>query len=218
LDPNYIASKLSLLPQFEVVSIGHRTEKHGRVALLSGYFSSPVGEEEQGANLFLSDMRFLDGLLLPAKADESLRVIEAGGYSWSDIYERDVVGKRLAFFSNYDRRRLNLVLNPEIVWEPVEFHPRKAIQSYVIGTDGKSRCRLTEYKEGAQLQADEMIVEAAWDHEHCIFCWNKIDSENLGYTSQHKEWGDEWACEWCYKNSVAPHDPCPLLIPYAARV
>lgn len=217
MTPEYIASKLSLLPQFEVVSIGHRTEKQGRVALLSGYFSSPVSGEEQGANLFLPDMRFLNGLLLAAEASGSLRTVEAGGYSWSDIYENEVVGKSLAFFSNYDRRRLNLVLNPEILWVSVDFHPLKAIQSYIIGTDGKSYRRLIEYKEDTQLQEGETIVEGSWDHEHCIFCWNKIDSENIGYTSQHEDWGDEWACKWCYEQAVSPHDPYPLLLSYGAR-
>jgi hypothetical protein len=161
-------------------------------------------------------MRFLDGQLFAAATDEE-RTIEVNPYSWSEVSEHGIVGTSLAFFSNYDPRRLNLVLDPDIVWQEVDYQPRKAIQSYIIGTDGKSYRRTTEYKEGTQLDVGETIVEGSWDHEHCIFCWNKIDSENIGYNSKHEVWGDEWVCEWCYEKAVNPHDPRPLLIPYAAR-
>jgi hypothetical protein len=214
--PDYIASKLSLLPQFEVVSLDHRTGKQGSVTFLKGYFSPSVGNYEQGANLFLPDLRFLDGLLAAANDHEHLRTIKVDEYSWSDIYEREVVGANLAFFSNYDARRLKLVLDPDITWSKVDFQPRKAIQAHIIGTDGQPYTRRSVYEEGRQLKEGESIVEGAWNHEHCIFCWNTINSENIGYNSKNDQ-SDEWVCEWCYSHAVQPHDPRPLLTPYKDR-
>jgi len=214
--PEYIASKLSLLPQFEVVSLDRRTGKQGGVTFLKGYFSRSVGNDEQGANLFLPDLRFLDGKLAAVDEGEHLRTIQVDEHSWSDIYEREVVDANLAMFSNYDARRLNLVLDPDIKWSKVDFQPRKAIQARIIGTDGKPYRRLSIYVEGRPLKAGESIVEAGWDHEHCIFCWTTINSENTGYTTANHP-TDEWLCEWCYSHAVQPHDPRPLLTPYKDR-
>ncbi len=133
--PEYIASKLALLPQFEVESLGRRTGEYGRLTLLSGYFSEDVGNDENGAYLYLPDLRFLDGLLLAATEGDFLRTIEVSGYSWSDISERGIVGTTLAFFGAHDSRRLELVIEPESNWTKAEFKPQKAIQSYIIGTD-----------------------------------------------------------------------------------
>jgi hypothetical protein len=212
--PEYITSKLSLLPQFEVVSLNHREK--GRVTILQGYFSSPIGNEEQGANLFLPDLRFLDGLLTSANQGEHLRTIQTGGYSWSEIYEREVLGTHLAFFSNYDARHLKLALDPEIVWNKSNFVPRMAIQTHMIGTDGKPYRCLSPYEEGTPLKEGESIVEAGWDHEHCVFCWRTIDLENVGYSGSSND-DEEWACDWCYRQAIEPHDPRPLLLPYKSR-
>jgi hypothetical protein len=187
----------------------------GRLTLLNGYFSLPVSNEEQGANLFLPDLRFLDGLLNAVDDGEILRTIEVENYSWSDIYEREVVGATLAFFGNHDARRLRLVLDPKIRWSKVNFQPQKAVQTHVIGTDGQRYRKLSQYEEGRQLVEGESIVKGSWDHEHCVFCWNTINSENAGYKSESPD--EEWTCEWCYEHAIATHDPRSLLIPYKRR-
>jgi hypothetical protein len=215
VEPEYIATKLAVLPQFEVVSHDYRTGKHGRLTLLNGYFSLPVSNEERGAHLFLTDLRFLDGALKAVNDGEILRTIEVENYSWSDIYEHEVMGASLAFFGSYDARRLKLVLDPDILWSKVDFQSQKAVQARIIGTDGKPYLQLSPYEEGRQLIEGESIVEGAWDHEHCVFCWNTINSETAGYKSESPD--EDWTCEWCYKHAVAPHDPRPLLIPYKSR-
>jgi hypothetical protein len=214
MTPEYIASRLSLLPQFEVVSIGRKTTGDGEVAILNGYFSIPVGDEEQRGNLFLDDVRFLETTVTASDDGDSYRTVEAGGYGWGDIRESEVVGANLAFFSSYDARRLRLVIDPDITWTKVDFRPKKAVQSRVIGTDRKPYRRLSMYREGMKVKEGESIVESAWDHEHCVFCLNRIDDEHIGYNSE----GDgEWVCEWCYLNAVHPRDPRPLLTPYKSR-
>jgi hypothetical protein len=211
---DYIASKLCLLPQFEVVSIDHKAGKQGTVAVLNGYFSVPISDEEQGANLFLDDVRFLEGLLTAVDESDSFRTIEAGRYGWSDIREDEVIGAKLAFFSNYDARRLRLVIDSEIVWTKVDFRPRKAVQAQVYGTDGKPYRRLSMYREGMKLKSGETIVDSGWNHEHCVFCLGTIDAGNIGFNSEKD---GEWVCEWCYRNAVSLLDPRPLLIPYRDR-
>jgi hypothetical protein len=215
--PEYIASKLSLLPQFEVVSLDHRTGETGRVNILQGYFSSPISNKEQAANLFLSDLRFLDGLLIAADQREHLRTVEAGGYCWSDIYEREVLGAHLAFFGNYDARHLRLAIDPDILWTRIDFRPHKALAKHFIDKDGKRWQKLSEYMEGNAIPDGAWLVDEGWDHEHCIFCLNRIDRETPGYKSHHEVYGDEWTCQWCFRNSVEQHDPRPLLIRYTGR-
>jgi hypothetical protein len=211
---DYIASKLCLLPQFEVVSLDHKAGKQGRVAVLNGYFSTPISDEEQGTNLFLDDLRFLEGLLTAVDESDSFRTIEAGGYGWEEIRKDEVVGAKLAFFGNYDARRLRLAIDPEIAWTKVDFQPRKAVQALVTGTDGKPYRRLSMYREGMKLKKGETIVDSGWSHEHCIFCLNTIDGEYIGFNSTKD---GEWVCEWCYRNAVFPHDPRPLLTHYSDR-
>jgi hypothetical protein len=216
--PEYIASKLSLLPQFEVTAIHRGGGKQGVSARLEGTFSKPMPVEEQGANLFLQDLRFMDGLLLAYCKDSWARSIEVYENAWIEILESEILDSSLAFFGNYDRRRLNLVINPAIVWIKEEFAPRPALQQNVIGTDGKSYRQLREYQAGMEIPSGASVIEVAWDHEHCIFCLNRINQENIGYSSHHDGEGDgEWACDWCYKHAIQNHDPRPLLIPYVER-
>ena len=88
----------------------------------------------------------------------------------------------------------------------MEFKPTKAVQSWFIGTDGMRYRKLSEFKHEMNLQPGESIVEGAWDHEHCVFCWENIDSEHPGFASD-----EEWVCESCFKNAVEPHNPRALI-------
>ena len=40
-----------------------------------------------------------------------------------------------------------------------------------------------------------------WDHEHCVFCWEKITScacgGSVAYVTQDGKW---WICEDCYND------------------
>jgi hypothetical protein len=169
LTPEYIASRLSLLPQFEVAMI-HRAGKQGVSARLEGYFSEVIPAGEQGANLFLYDLRYMEGLLVATGEPGLARSVEVGEYAWADILEHEILGTHLAFFGNYDRRRLNLVIKTAIVWTIEDFKPRPALESYVVGTDGKPYRKTQEYRRGMAIPDGSRVVESEWDHEHCIFC------------------------------------------------
>jgi len=215
--PEYIASKLSLLPQFEVDSIDPVTVKLDRGFTLRGVFSERVSEEG-GASLFLSDLRYLfSGSLLPATS--SLREIEFPDGTDFEVDLAEIIGKKLAYFgSSYDRRHMDLVLNPEIHWEEVHFQSHVALAEHYVDEDGKRWIKRSEFVEGTEVPKDAWLEEGGWDHEHCVFCWNTIDFEHIGYKSKHGTYEGQWVCKWCYENAVRNHDPRPLISDYADRV
>ncbi len=145
------------------------------------------------------------------------RTIEISLHSWWDILPEEILDRKLAYCGSYDLRRVNLVVNPDIAWAQVHLQLRKAVQSSIIGTDGKSYRKLSIYKEGYRLAEGETLVEDGWNHEHCVFCTRRIDIGDVGYRSDHEDFGDEWVCGWCFHHAVVLHDLGPLFTPYANR-
>jgi len=215
LTPEYIASKLALLPQFKVISIDHESEEQGLDILLTGEFSNPIASDELGATLFSLDLRTIYGTILAEINGETHRRFQQRQYWPTDISLDELTNGSLTYFGAYDERHLRLALDPEIVWTKIHYAPRPALQSRVIGTDGKPLRKLTEYIEGELVPEGSTVIDGGWDHEHCIFCSKKINSGNVGY---HSAMENKWACTWCYQNAVEPHDPRPLVIPYKDRI
>jgi hypothetical protein len=191
MTPEYIASKLALLPQFNVSSIDREPKEQGKGFTLWGSFSEPVGREDQTAILYLSDSRIVEGLLLSAPEEQTVRQIDDAWTTCGDIPEIEILTQRFSYFGANDPRRLRLVIDPAIQWDEVEFEPSNAIESRIIGTDGEAYLRRVPCQEGTALVEGELIVEGSWDHEHCVFCWSRIDIDNSGYHSEHSR---EWVC------------------------
>lgn len=217
MTPDYIASKLSLLPRFQVEQLDLGTKKYGGGFTLRGRFTEPMSEEECGASLFLNDLRYLfSGTISPSSS--SLREVEFSDGSDFEISLEEIRSEQLTYFgAAYDRRHIILVLDPEIQWEKIDFHPQKALAKQFIDRDGKQWNELSEYREGETIPDGAWLVDEGWDHEHCVFCWNKIDREHYGYRSHHDTFGNEWACQWCYDNAVENHNPRPLISNYKER-
>jgi hypothetical protein len=97
------------------------------------------------------------------------------------------------------RWRREVIENPDHKWWRQVFEPSDMVM--VMTTRGK---------EGHKRGPDEVIAEGmrvvprGWDHEHCCLCWATIsargDDLRSGYTD-----GDNWACETCYTDAIAPH-------------
>jgi hypothetical protein len=214
----YIASKLSLLPQFEVETIDHDLEKQGKGMTLIGTFSEPVGYEDQTVNFFLPDMRYIHGLLLAAPEGQEIRYFKHDANWPTDIAETELLSKSLPYVGSYDARHIELAFNPDFKWEEIRFSEQKSIQCKVIGTDGLAYRKWIKYEEGAEIPEGSTIVENGWNHEHCAFCWRHIDPGDIGYASRHEYWKHEWACLWCYTHIVTPHDLRPIFTPFESRV
>ncbi len=52
------------------------------------------------------------------------------------------------------------------------------------------------YLQGVVLIKAVFKELPTWDHEHCSFCWEKINQDNpRGYSTLDKQ---HWICEECY--------------------
>ncbi len=159
----------------------------------------------------------MGGLLLAASEEQVGRRIKDVQVMYGEISESEMLSQHFSFFGANDLRHLHLVLDPEIQWEKIDFLPHKALAKHFIDRDGKQWREISEYTEGNSIPDGAWLVDEGRDHEHCIFCSNRIDKEVPGYKSHHEMYGDEWACQWCYRHSVELHDPRPLLFPYKSR-
>jgi hypothetical protein len=218
MTPEYIASRLSLLPQFNVEIIDHEPEKQGKGMTLIGTLSEPIGDDDQTANFFLPDMRYIHGTLLAAPEGQTMRRFEHDANWPTDITEAELLSRRLSYMGSYDARHIELAFDPDFKWEEIRFSEQESIQCKVIGTDGRSYRKWTKYEEGAELPEGSTIVEKGWDHEHCTFCWRHIDPGDIGYASRNEYWKHEWACSWCYTHIVEPHDLRLIFTPFGSRV
>jgi hypothetical protein len=159
LTPEYIASKLALLPRFKVVSIDHESEEQGLDLLLVGSFSTPVELHEQGATLFTKDLRTIYGTLLEATSEDRFRTFRQRPHYPTDIPLDELQHGHLAFFADYDERHLRLVLDLDYVWEEISYSARPEIHSRVLGTDGIPLRKLEEFIEGTPVPDGSTIVE-----------------------------------------------------------
>jgi hypothetical protein len=217
MTPEYIASKLSLLPRFHVERLDQGTKKHGGGFTLTGKFSEPVDTAEGGASLFLQDLRYLYSGSISASTS-SVREIEFVDGADFEVSLEELKNNQLTYFgATYDRRHITLVLDSEIQWEKIDFQPYKALAEHFTDQDGKRLRKLSAYTEGDQIPDGAWLVEEGWDHEHCVFCWDKIDNEHFGYRSHHDVYENEWVCQWCYSHAVSKHDPRPLISNYKDR-
>jgi hypothetical protein len=176
-----------------------------------------MSEEEGGASLFLNDLRYLfSGTISPSSSP--LREVEFSDGSDFEISLEELKSEQLTYFgAAYDRRHITLALDPEIQCEKIDFQPSKALAQHFIDQNGKQWRKLSAFTEGDQIPDGAWLVDEGWDHEHCVFCWDKIDDDHPGYRSHHDTYDNEWACQWCYDNAVKNNDPRPLISNYKDR-
>lgn len=184
--------------------------------LLQGTFSKPMGHAVTASSLLLPDSRYIYGTLL--EGNSALRSIKIGP-SWTmDVQVEEIPGKTFAYFGAYSPFDLHLVIDPEIVWSRITFEPQPALATRVIGTDGQFYRQTREWSENRPVPEGSALIPAGWDHEHCKFCFTRIGEGDIGYRSTGEDYGNEWACEWCYEHAISPHDPSPLLTDYKSRI
>jgi hypothetical protein len=59
------------------------------------------------------------------------------------------------------------------------------------------------YLKNAELSFDQYVAPSAeWDHDHCVFCWDKFmqgqpDTLTEGYVTTD---GQHWVCEQCFED------------------
>jgi hypothetical protein len=217
MDEQLVTAALSKQPHFTIEKFerGEGLWNWGEVVRLIGSASESLPTENQSVCLYFLNNEFASGVLLESEGDTWYRTIQVGMVDFERFSDSLRLGTLLAIFP-YDRRRLDLVVDPELRWQEVTYSPHLAFTQQVVGADVKSYKQLTPYNEGDPLPPGATIEEGGWDHEHCVFCWGKIDAEHNGYNSEPDNQG-EWVCKWRYQNGVMKHDLRAFWIPYEAR-
>jgi hypothetical protein len=219
--PEYIASKLSQLPQFKVEFIDHELEKYGRGTTLLGKFSEPVLSTEQLVHFYLPDLRNIRGKLLASPEGDCVRLVYDADPE-PEITESELLTEYLAYCGGNFKQRVELALDPTINWTEQRVPPEASLEKVRFqDEDGQTHFIHLERFGGGSLPEGSTIVELDWNHKHCSFCWERIESGEIGYVGnvrpEREDWGKDWVCTWCYRNAVEPHDLRPLLIPRTAR-
>jgi len=137
-------------------------------------------------------------------------------------------GTRLAYLRDrWKPYHLWFAFSPASIWKHQEFDPadaeaepygepasalEKDIQTnrgICLKKQGSQTGRSRYYPEPAggfppdsPFYGYPKVVKAGWDHEHCEYCWNHIDSQNMGHVNPD----DDWVCESCFQKYVATHN------------
>ena len=54
------------------------------------------------------------------------------------------------------------------------------------------------YLNGRTLEWAEFEPTENWDHEHCVFCWEKLNGPGIEW--YRTEDGGDWICPVCFEN------------------
>ena len=54
------------------------------------------------------------------------------------------------------------------------------------------------YLNGRTLEWTEFEPTENWDHEHCVFCWEKLNGPGIEW--YRTEDGGDWICPVCFEN------------------
>jgi len=90
----------------------------------------------------------------------------------------------------------DLVQDISSVWTKKRF---TTIPGYWISVDQGRMLRKLQNEE--KVPEGATLDEAAWDHEHCALCWQKI-SENPLYQQEGYTDGDNWLCIDCHDKYI----------------
>ncbi|HVN76938.1 MAG TPA: hypothetical protein VMT19_11510 [Thermoanaerobaculaceae bacterium] len=95
--------------------------------------------------------------------------------------------------------RTEVIENPDHKWWLQVFEASDMVMVMTkLGKSGHKR------RPGEVIGEGMRVVPGGWDHEHCCLCFATIsargDDLRSGYTD-----GNDWACEECYAEEIAPH-------------
>ena len=85
----------------------------------------------------------------------------------------------------------------KIEWRFAEWQPRPAL----VGRNGGA---MHEYWGQSYDPTRFDLVDDAWDHDHCEFCWATVSSEPSwgGYSSAYTDTDGYWICPICFERII----------------
>ena|ERR1700722_6221909 len=93
--------------------------------------------------------------------------------------------------------RMDIIQDRSIVWTKKRFETAAGIW---ISLEGGGRM-LRKAKKGEEIPEGATLDKAAWDHEHCMLCWQTI-SEHPSYQQEGYTDGEKWLCIDCHDKYI----------------
>ena len=182
------------LPQFTITA----TEETETGWLLHGTFNHLDTVTESGCYLFvpwtdasLEDHGQIDGDVV--RLDRATQTASIATYS---VPPNDVT--TLSWLRDYwDPWQIARITDPNRVWTKILFQATDAFARRL--PDG---WRELKPAKDSPMEADQVRVPGAWDHEHCEICWKSIDPGDTGCLDET----NYWLCADCFETFAVPHD------------
>jgi hypothetical protein len=218
VNPDYIASRLSQLPRFKIEDIDHGPEKYGRGKQMLGRFSEPPKSKDQNTTLILPDLRSITGILHISPETEDVRIFQQHDNWPNDITDEELLSEPLAYLGRYGEKHVTLALDTELHWIELSVPPDESLEK-VRFTDGEGEVHCVPLKNFGEQPLPEgaEVFQASWNHWHCSFCWERIESGEFARVVEYPNGTADQVCPWCYSNAVSPHDLRALLVPLCQR-
>jgi hypothetical protein len=191
------STQLSDLPHFRIASV----EQAGDGRLLRGQLTIPGLVPSDRAWLRTPSGHAVHGTVLDVgptgvatfkTADSSAEALDAG--TTLPIIH--------AF---WDPQQVDAILDSQRQWTSVLFTLRAAVQHSIPGWQV-----LTD--SATPTQPDQVVVDAAWDHEHCLICSAVISCGSIGFVDLEQN----WLCQPCHEYYAVNHD-LSFLMPNSRR-
>lgn len=93
--------------------------------------------------------------------------------------------------------RMDIIQDRSLVWTKKRF---ETVEGIWIPIEGGGRI-LRKAEKGEEIPEGAALDKTAWDHEHCMLCWQTI-SEHPSYQQEGYTDGKRWLCVDCYNKHI----------------
>jgi hypothetical protein len=97
----------------------------------------------------------------------------------------------------WENDRMDIIRDSSIVWTKKRFEVVPGVWTPIAG--GGRILRM--FEKGEEIPEGSTLDKTAWDHEHCMLCWQTISEhpsdQQEGYTD-----GKLWLCVDCYNKHI----------------
>lgn len=130
--------------------------------------------------------------------DQSKGTLVTLDWSTPEVLPR--VGELVPAFHRFNDYMVPLVLDRTRCWSKVRF---QALPAFETRDENGRQWRIAQ--PGDESRTDGKVVRGMWDHEHCTFCFARIE-EGDGSSDAFVDTGNNWVCPKCFHAYVEPED------------
>jgi hypothetical protein len=182
------------LPQFTVLSSERRDDRW----VLVGKLTSPQYVSEGTSWLRTPSGYAVNGKIVSLSAT-GIATFE----TYEDLLPEGIASGRTVPWVHgfWDPDQVDVILDLHRDWAKVTFEAGQALESSIPGW------RIQRQGSTATQRSDEVVVDAAWDHEHCLICSARISPGEVAFVDSD----NNWLCPECHETFAVSHDLSFLL-------